>query len=221
MAFDMQYDTLKSKQREIRGDFSENTGLRVHRALSWLGRAELCGDDYDARFIFLWIAFNAAYADSDTFNDSASSERSVYSAFFTKAVSHDDDHKIYDAIWTKFSGPIRSLMSNRYTFNGFWHHQNGVAGYEDWQDRFASSAKTFARAVQTKDTSLVLSKLFERLYVLRNQIIHGGSTWNSVANRSQVKDGAAILEFLMPIYIDIMMDNPTEDWGKPHYPVIK
>jgi hypothetical protein len=35
----------------------------VHRALSWLDRAEQCqDDDNDAKVIFLWIAFNAAYA---------------------------------------------------------------------------------------------------------------------------------------------------------------
>ena len=36
--------------------------LRMHRALSWLQRAETAGDDDDVAFICLWIAFNAAYA---------------------------------------------------------------------------------------------------------------------------------------------------------------
>lgn len=54
---------LKTKQRAIREDFPETMGLRVHRAISWIGRAEACGTDDDAKFIFLWIAFNAAYAD--------------------------------------------------------------------------------------------------------------------------------------------------------------
>lgn len=36
--------------------------LRMHRALSWLQRAEAAGDDHDVGFICLWIAFNAAYA---------------------------------------------------------------------------------------------------------------------------------------------------------------
>ena len=63
--------------------------------------------------------------------------------------------------------------------------------------------------------------VFELLYVLRNQLVHGGATWNSSANRAQVKDGAAILSFLMPIFVDIMMDNSNEDWGTPHYPVIQ
>ena len=52
--------TLKARQRELRHAFPESLGLRVHCALSWLYRAEQEPDDYDARFIFLWIAFNAA-----------------------------------------------------------------------------------------------------------------------------------------------------------------
>jgi hypothetical protein len=66
----------------------------------------------------------------------------------------------------------------------------------------------------------MLSVIFDRLYVLRNQLIHGGATWNSSANRDQVRDGAAVLGWLLPIFIDIMMDNPKQQWGMPHYPVI-
>ena len=36
--------------------------MRTHRALSWLNRAEQESEDLDARFIFLWIAFNSAYS---------------------------------------------------------------------------------------------------------------------------------------------------------------
>ena len=71
-----------------------------------------------------------------------------------------------------------------------------------------------------RDTARILSVVFDRLYVLRNQIIHGGATWNSAVNRSQVTDGAAVLGSLIPLFIDIMMDNPDRDWGRPFYPVI-
>ena len=50
--------------------------------------------------------------------------------------------------------------------------------------------------------------VFDRLYVLRNQLVHGGATWNSSVNRAQVRDGAAILGFLLPVFVDLMMDNP-------------
>ena len=40
-------------------------------------------------------------------------------------------------------------------------------------------------------------------------------------NRAQVRDGAAILTFLMPVFVDLMMDDPGKDWGKPFYPVVE
>ena len=55
---DINYQSLKAQQREQRDGYSINLGLRVHRALSWLNRAEQAHDDQDAQFIFLWIAFN-------------------------------------------------------------------------------------------------------------------------------------------------------------------
>ena len=72
-----------------------------------------------------------------------------------------------------------------------------------------------------RNTVLVLRLVFDRLYVLRNQLVHGGSTWNSRVNRDQMRDGAAILAFLMPVFVDVMMDNPHEDWGRPFYPVVE
>ena len=56
--------------------------------------------------------------------------------------------------------------------------------------------------------------------MLRNQLVHGGATWNSGVNRAQVRDGAAILSVLMPVFVDLMMDNPNADWGRPFYPVV-
>ena len=54
---------LSDRAQQIEQDYPDKLGLRVHRALSWIARAELCEDDDDARFIFLWIALNSAYAD--------------------------------------------------------------------------------------------------------------------------------------------------------------
>ena len=62
--------------------------------------------------------------------------------------------------------------------------------------------------------------LFGRLYVLRNQLVHGGATWNGSVNRNQVEDSAKIMAFLIPLFIELMMENPAENWGKPYYPVV-
>ena len=39
-------------------------------------------------------------------------------------------------------------------------------------------------------------------------------------NRDQVRDCAAILGTLVPVMVDLMLDNPEEDWGRPFYQVV-
>jgi hypothetical protein len=114
----------------------------------------------------------------------------------------------------RFSQEIRLLLDNPYIFAPFWNHQNGLEGYADWESRLASGQKVIARAMAERETAKILSTLFDRLYVLRNQLVHGGATWNSSVNRDQVRDGTKVLGWLLPIMIDIMMDNPGSDWGK-------
>lgn len=127
------------------------------------------------------------------------SEREIVVEYFRKLVSLDADRCIYLAIWQRFSGPVRLLMGSHFLFNPFWQHHNGIEGFSDWPERFNVSHGAFLRAFQAGDTARVLSFVFNRLYVLRNQVVHGGSTWNSSVNRSQVRDGAAILHFLLPV----------------------
>jgi hypothetical protein len=70
------------------------------------------------------------------------------------------------------------------------------------------------------NTKKVVAIVFDRLYVLRNQIVHGGATWNSAVNRSQVEDGAKLLGLMVPIIIHLMMTSPNQLWGDPCYPVV-
>ena len=120
------FASLKAKQRALRAAFPEPLGLRVHRAISWLGRAEAEKADADVRFILLWVAFNSAYASE--IDADATNERKSFKAFFDALVSLDASHRIYDAVWERFSQEIRLLLANRYVFAPFWHKQNGLAG---------------------------------------------------------------------------------------------
>ena len=215
----MNHDALKNKQRSIRDQFPEALGLRVHRSISWLGRAEKETSDNDVKFILLWIGFNAAYA-SDIVED-FSSERGAFRAFFEALVELDNEHRIYNVVWDRFPHEIRLLLNNKYVFAPFWNHHNNLPGFENWTDSLSQSQKVIAISMAKRDTARILSVVFDRLYVLRNQIIHGGATWNSAVNRSQVTDGAAVLGSLIPLFIDIMMDNPEREWGKPFYPVVE
>src|SRR5262245_27967346 len=180
------FASLKAKQRALRAAFPESLGLRVHRAISWLGRAEAEKTDADVRFILLWVAFNSAYASE--IDTDGSNERKSFKAFFDALVSLDASHRIYDAVWQRFSQEIRLLLANRYVFAPFWYKQNGLEGHDDWEERLAASQRQIATAMKQFDTSRILLVVFDRLYVLRNQLVHGGATWNSSINRAQVRD---------------------------------
>ena len=56
------YHELKALHRTLRNDFDEQFSIRIHRALSWLERAERETNDPDAGFLFNWISFNANYS---------------------------------------------------------------------------------------------------------------------------------------------------------------
>ena len=132
----------------------------------------------------------------------------------------DDENRVYGVIWDRFSQEIRLLLDNRYVFAPFWKHHAGEVGGGGWEITFEAAKRAANRALTQRDTPVVLSILFDRLYVLRNQLVHGGATWSSNANRAQVRDGAALLGCLLPVFIDLMMDHPDEEWAMPTYPVV-
>jgi hypothetical protein len=66
----------------------------------------------------------------------------------------------------------------------------------------------------------VLGITLDRIYTLRNQLVHGGSTWDSKVNREQVRDCARFMAALVPVIIEIMMDNPQTVWSGAVYPVV-
>ncbi len=212
------FEPLKAKQRALRDGFPEPVGLRVHRAISWFGRAMAERNDPDVRFILLWIGFNAAYAGH--IEAETEKEREGFRNFFDSLVKLDAGHRIYDAVWARFSQEVRTLLANKYVFAPFWHHQNGLPGHATWERQLEHSQREIQTAVTRFDTARILRVVFDRLYVLRNQLVHGGATWNSAVNRAQVRDGAAVLAWMLPIFIDIMMDNPDHPWGNPYYPVV-
>ncbi|MEQ9241574.1 hypothetical protein [Roseovarius indicus] len=120
-----------------------------------------------------------------------------------------------------FPGPIRLFLENRYVFAPFWRYHHGDSDAQDWDVRFDAARRRFHDALSNGDTVRILSMLFDRLYVLRNQLMHGGATWNSGTNRDQLRDGAAILRDVVPVMADLMMEAPEGDWGVPMYPVVE
>lgn len=215
----MDYQSLKTRHRNERDAHHPNLALRVHRALSWLNRAQQA-EDVDGRFIFLWIAFNAAYA-TDIDEQHRLSEQEAFKAFLQKLCTLDTEHLIEKLVWSEFSGSIRALLDNPYVFQSFWDFQNGKINEAMWEERLRNGKRSAHAALADRDTAKVLGVMFNRIYTLRNQMIHGGATWYGSVNRTQLRDCSNLLAKLAPLVILLMLDNPKTLWGDACYPVIK
>ncbi|MEH6540607.1 hypothetical protein [Halopseudomonas sp.] len=214
----MNYKELKQRQRDERHTHNENLALRTHRSLSWLNRAEQA-EDLDGQFIFLWIAFNAAYA-TEIDERLRLSEQETFKAFLNKLCQLDLNNTLEKLVWQAFPNSIRVLLDNPYVFQSFWDYQSGKLTHDQWQQRFSAGKQRAKTALGSRDTATVLAVVFSRLYTLRNQLVHGGATWNSQVNREQMRDCVAILSQLVPLVIEIMLDNPDTLWGDASYPVV-
>ena len=197
--------------------------LRMHRSLSWLQRAESVGDD-DLAFISLWISFNAAYAQDGGQGMGTTSEQQRFRQFINELCRLDAGKALPALLWQVFPGPIRLLLENPYVFQPFWDALNNApAGAEPpdyWREDFEDARQRVNRALARQDTERALYEVFLRLYTLRNQLMHGGTTWGGSVNRAQVRDGRALLARLLPVMLDVMMAAPKQFEGKPFYPVV-
>lgn len=208
---------LRECHRAIRDTQSEALAIRLHRAISWLAAAEGSLHDNDTRFVQLWIAFNAAYAGEFP---NEQDERQRVTDFVTRLVSSDVQNRLHAMLFKQFSGPIRQLIDNRYTYAPFWIALRDHDATERWKQRFDASRKNAMDAVMAHRTAELLCLVLDRLYVLRNQLIHGGATWNGTVNRVQLREACALMSTLVPTIIEVMMSGNAFEGDSIAYPLV-
>ena len=213
---------IKSKElivdfKSKKNSFNEDFAIRIHRSLSWLKRSEVEIEDMDAKFIFLWISFNSIYSGLEGF-DEKSYVQNVFSKYFEMLVLNDRENFIYNYIWKKFTTTIKSVITNEFLLPSYWkfHDSNPKL----WVDIYEKQKKIVNKALSNKDSINILNILFDRLYVLRNQVFHGNATWNSKINREQLYKCTDLLSEVLPIFILIMIENPSFNWGELIVPVL-
>ncbi|MBQ9274652.1 MAG: hypothetical protein IJ228_07540 [Succinivibrio sp.] len=216
----MEFEQVKKEFRARKKELDENFRIRLHRAISWMDQAREEGADL--RFVTLWIAFNAFYAQrlGNQYGDSG--DRATLRDFLDKICRLDKEHLIYDVLWKEYSGNLRALLDCPWIFREYWDYQAGrctLAAFQEDFDKAKSKTKT---DLERGNTNSILATVFDRLYTLRNQIIHGGATCNGKANRKQLRFGADLLACLNLVIIKIMLDSyPQEQWGELYYPYVK
>lgn len=232
----LSYEFLNSKFEQGRSDLGDSLQeryyeRRIERCLSWIKQAEQIRDyNVDAAFIFWWIAFNALYGYEDA-SPEATKDWKRQRIFFKRLLRYDEG-RVFEKVQEIFDDSI-SFIRNRWVFSLFWKARNdqyknepsfedsssyaGWSSYTNWPSNFSDKKKKFKFDFNDQKAGEVLQSIFSSLYTLRNQIIHGGATWDSHRNRDTVTGGEKILGHLVPAMALIVINNPGIDLGKPPY----
>ena len=215
---------------------------RMKRAISWYLRADQEDRDPDAKVLFFWIAFNSLYG-----KDSGRRNEKPKQHNYLKKIARLGSKEIHNTIIKNCKKAYTNIMHNEFILQDYWddvREGENVPGNKKREDKLDFELHQKYQTIKhnyknqailllnqsensKENTERCLKDLFERIYVIRNQIIHGGSSWNSEVNREQIDDGCLILETLIPVFIELMLYLSNQKGikaaansygGKIHYP---
>ena len=210
--------------------------MRIRRMETWLKLAKQQNAPDHVRFVFYWIAFEAAYVclpEDWSFSQDMTKDRSV---FLDNVCSLGNS--ALRKVLIKHQKTAANLFTLRWATAYFWYRNdwkrinpevlklNSAAQEDEWESRFKNRCKyrlqKLDAAVNTGDEKAVrdtLASLFKVLAFVRNQIVHGGSAGGQSLGKSQVEWGVELLDGLIPKLRDIIRTNMQANWwGVPAFP---
>ena len=211
--------------------------LRISRAISWFDRAkqlrqmrkedvEGTKNDLDTQFIFFWISFNALYARDplEYLAKEGNTERERFEKYFRNLLKFDNKASNQICKVIENTKAVIKLLENRFIDPYFWdyYHKHPLkrgGKHPNWEKK--RRTKGFNDAKKSQSAFKMLSIIFGRLYTLRNQIMHGGSAWKEDLSRGQLREATGVMYKLLPVFIDLMLENPEADWGCSFYPRVE
>ena len=191
---------------------------RVARMDAWIDLAEALpasDDNAHVRFVFYWIAYEAAYQTYQA--KRPSSHTSERKAFHHQATWHDGN-RLQETL-KQHRESIVKLLELRQVERDFWYQGDQPATSDaEWDSGFQKRAKDAVNRLDNLETEHTLNDLFENLSIVRHQIVHGGSAGIQSRGLSQVLWGAGLLAALIPRFRAAIKANLEEDWGSPPFP---
>ena len=205
------------KQRLTADRDQHPTVIRFHRACTWLQRVEAVSpdEDQDIALVCQWIAFNALYGQWDEQKLDPKSDRRSWRDFMDKVLALDSS-RFLEGVLTEHKRLVMSILDDSYLRDYFWNDPSvSKANQTTPEKRKAATWYIEKRWV------LILEALFERVYFLRCQMVHGAATYGSNLNRKSLQRCITMMGHLMPAILNVWIETGVdEDWGPMCYPPI-
>lgn len=190
----------------------KSLSIRLHRACSWLRRAQVVAknsgpESLDDQLVLLWIAFNALYGVWDEQENHPVRDIESVRRFLILVLKLDADD-LFGKLLQRERTLAERLFDNVYLDHYFWRGlDSGEGDDETWRDMPAKGRRYLddGRAERALDRLLLF-----RVYTLRCQLVHGGSTHSGRLNRNSVADCGRLLHQVLDITIRIIIERAEE-----------
>ena len=202
---------------------------RIARMNAWidLARNESNTDSAHVRFVFYWIAYEAAYKVEGNDSSDSRAKDTVQRRTFHHLVARYDRGRLRQVL-RQHKADVSAILELRQANPSFWQRWREDARVEsasDWDRNFAERTRKAMQALRdaienwsrggaNERTAEALDILFRNLALVRNQIVHGASAGSHSRGRTQVLLGARLLHALVPCFRDSIESNLDEDWGQ-------
>lgn len=192
---------------------SADVESRLYRAESWLRRAQEASDHLDGQFIFHWIGLNALYGQRGS-ETGPPRDRDDLHTFLGRIAGCGGSASVSLREALANVGPdVASLFESEFLYDDYW-----ITGYTDSLAATIDRASRRLRFWPNPESARDLINLFNRLAILRNQIVHGSSKDGSGANRGSVEPAVRILATLVPAFCSVLRSHMDLDWGPLPFP---
>lgn len=198
-----------TKERLAESEAHRPVLIRIHRACSWLERAEQCDDELlDERLILQWIALNSLYGRWDAERREPVPDTQTLFEFLDRILPLDAEGVLGQAL-QHTRRVVLAILDDAYLARYFW---------EDPSDQRERQSRSVGHKAKTwyfeQRWGLVLTRLMERVYLLRCQLVHGAATCRSHLNRAALRRCTQVLTELVPAILLVVIEHGSEeDWG--------
>lgn len=205
------YKTTKAQR-------SEYFNLRVQRSLSWLRKAVELHADYDFQFLSLWIGLNALYVQEN--EDSL--DQQALTQFLHLILSKDQEKRISQILLGRYEITLHALLDNQYLTQQYWDYQHNKISQSNCREMLKQQKIEAQQALGQQDILKMLSEVFKRFTILRQQILQGGVSYASALSRKQMQESCSLFSALLNTFIYILLEHAAVmDSGKAYYPVVQ
>ena len=194
------------------------TNIRFHRACSWLQRVEDAEEHeaLDLLLLSLWTSFNALYGQWDGERQEPVSDVDCWQHFLDRMLVLDKDGLIQDKL-EEHKKLVMVLFDDEYLSRFFWQEPTDQRAKRVRRTRHEAQAWYVE-----KNWTMVLQRLFERIYLLRCQLVHGAATYDSSFNRIAIRRCIQMMDHLLRTFLGVWVRwGADEDWGIMCYPPMK